>query len=66
MAVIELENIKWLRGNPQHLVFRNSQRNLREYRIAVFMLTNTGNAVDTLRMLNSLAERYAKFIKICP
>lgn len=62
---IELENIKWLRGNPQHLVFRNSQRNLREYRIAVFMLTNTGNAVDTLRMLNSLAERYAKFIKIC-
>ena len=62
---LELENIKWLRGDPLRLVFKNTQRNQREYRIAVFMLTNTGNAVDTLRMLNSLAERYAKSIKIC-
>ncbi|MBE6393176.1 MAG: hypothetical protein E7044_03875 [Lentisphaerae bacterium] len=62
--VVELSGIKWLRGTPQTLTLKHNKEGRREYRIAVFMLTNTANSVQTLRVLNQLAQRYADMVQI--
>ena len=62
--VMELTGIKWLRGTPQTLTLRHNKEGKREYRIAVFMLTNSSNSVQTLRILNQLAQRYADMVQI--
>ena len=62
--IVELSGVKWLRGTPQTLVLRHNKEGKREYRIVVFMLTNTANSSQTLRILDQLAQRYAKMIQI--
>ena len=62
--VVELSGIKWLRGTPQTLTLRHNKEGRREYRVVVFMLTNTANSIQTLKVLNQLAQRYADMIQI--
>ena len=62
--IVELSGIKWLRGTPQTLTLRHNKEGRREYRIVVFMLTNTANSLQTLRVLNQLAQRYADMVQI--
>ena len=62
--VVELSGVKWLRGTPQTLTLKHNKEGRREYRIVVFMLTNTANAPQTLRILNQLAQRYANMVRI--
>ena len=62
--VVELSQVKWLRGNPRSMMLKHNKERRREYSIAVFMLTNTPDAVETLRILDQLAQRYAKMVQI--
>lgn len=60
----ELSQVKWLRGNPRSMMLKHNKERRREYSIAVFMLTNTPDAAETLRILDQLAQRYARMIQI--
>ena len=62
--VVELSGIKWLRGTPQTMTLRHNKEGRREYRIVVFMLTNTADSTQTLRILDQLAQRYANMVQI--
>lgn len=63
--VVELNGIRWLRGTPQQMTVKHNKEGRREYRVAVFMLTNAGNAPETLRILDQMARRYSQMLQLC-
>ncbi|MCQ2378830.1 MAG: hypothetical protein MJ016_06425 [Victivallaceae bacterium] len=60
-AATKFEKVKWLRGGGIVAEGKWTPKNPgeEELRAAVFMLTRSGNAESTLRMLDSLRERYS-------